>query len=182
MFRGSGPPDSLWFFPPPQEFSVKHSGAWEKLAVIVLAFPPAKGGTIPSPNEFLSGFGKHLMPAHKESPDQAPSLLAFGPLHRNALGLAVGTVLGGFLFLATIVVTLRKDVGNPFQLDLLSQFFWGYTVSLSGALIGLLWGFGAGFALGWILAALRNTIVWVWLTTVRSRAEMDQYSDFLDHL
>ena len=117
-----------------------------------------------------------------ERPDQSPPLLAFGPLHRTALGLAFGTVFGGFVFLATMIVMLKKGDGNLIQLELLNQFFWRYSVSLSGAFIGLLWGFGSGFALGWILAALRNTVVWIWLTIVRSRAEMDQYSDFLDHL
>ena len=122
------------------------------------------------------------MPEHNGNPDQPPLLLAFGPLHRRALGFAVGVVMGGLLFLATLVVMLRKGVDNTIELELLNQFFWGYSVSPVGAFIGLLWGFTTGFVLGWTLAVLRNLIVWVWLTAVRSRAEMDQYSDFLDHL
>ena len=120
--------------------------------------------------------------SHNDSSDQSPPLLAFGPLHRIALGMAFGLVFGGFVFLATLVVMLKKGDGNVIQLELLNQFFWGYSVSLSGAFIGLAWGFASGFVLGWMLAAVRNAVIWIWLTAVRSRAEMDQYSDFLDHL
>lgn len=162
--------------------TLNRKGAREELTVIVLVKSTTKGGTIPLPNEFQSDLGKRLMPAHTDSPDQAPLLLAFGPLDRRALGLALGIVLGGLLFLATLVIMFRLGTNDTIQLELLNQFFWGYSVSLSGAFIGFLWGFGVGFALGWSLALLRNLIVWGWLTAVRSRAEMDQYSDFLDHL
>lgn len=117
-----------------------------------------------------------------ESPDQSPPLLAFGPLHRIGLGMAFGTIFGGMVFIATLVVMAKKGDGNLIQLELLNQFFAGYSISLSGAFIGLASGFGSGFVLGWMLAAVRNAVIWIWLTAVRSRAEMDQYSDFLDHL
>ncbi len=112
----------------------------------------------------------------------SPLLLAFAPLHRVAMGVAVGVVLGGLILLMTITLVIR---GGPFpgpRLGLLSQFFFGYTVTVPGAFVGLLWGFAAGFILGWGFAVLRNLVVWIWLTVIRSRAEMEQYSDFLDHL
>jgi hypothetical protein len=39
-----------------------------------------------------------------------------------------------------------------------------------------------GFVLGYGFALIRNAALWIWLTTVRSRAEMEQYSDFLDRM
>jgi hypothetical protein len=39
-----------------------------------------------------------------------------------------------------------------------------------------------GFIFGWSLALIRNAAVWIWLTVIRSRAEMSEYSDLLDHL
>jgi hypothetical protein len=153
----------------------------EKLASITLAMPRAVRGTISSQSELFTSIGKLLMPDNDKS-DNSPPLLAFGPVRRIALGMAFGVVFGGSVFLATLIVMLKKGDANLIQLELLNQFFWGYSVSLSGALIGLAWGFGTGFVLGWLLAAVRNTVVWIWLTAVRSRAEMDQYSDFLDHL
>lgn len=120
--------------------------------------------------------------AVEDSPEvRSALLLAFAPLHRLAMGVAVGMVLGGLMFLVTIVQVIRGGVSAP-NLWLLGQFFIGYRVTIPGAFVGLLWGFGVGFLLGWGFALLRNMINWIWLTVIRSRAEMEQYGDFLDHL
>jgi len=114
------------------------------------------------------------------TPVPSPLLRAFAPLHRGALGVAFGVVVGGLLAITTLLLKIR---GNPTpNFDLLGQFFWGFSVSWPGVFIGLLWGFGLGFVLGYGFALVRNAAVWLWLTVIRSRAEMDQYSDFLDHL
>ncbi len=111
----------------------------------------------------------------------APLLLAFAPLHRSALGVSFGVVSDSLLFLMTLVAVARGGYPEP-NLWLLQAFFYGYRVTYPGAFIGFLWGFAVGFALGWGFALLRNLVVWIWLTVIRSRAEMEQYSDFLDHL
>jgi hypothetical protein len=118
-----------------------------------------------------------------EDAPEIPSalLLAFAPLHRAAMGVASGVVLGGLVFIVTVVDVIRGEA-PVLNLWLLEQFFFGYRVTVPGALIGLLWGFGVGFVLGWSFALLRNAIVWIWLAVIRSRAEMEQYGDFLDHL
>ena len=120
----------------------------------------------------------------EEEKEQIPRqlLLAFAPLHRVAMGTAVGVVLGGMVFLTTAALLVKGGYPIGPRLALLGQYFIGYTVTSSGALIGLFWGFGSGFLLGWAFALLRNFIVWSWLTLIRSRAEMAQYDDFLDHL
>jgi hypothetical protein len=120
------------------------------------------------------------LPAAQDHAVEAQLLRAFAPLHRAAMGVAWGVVGGGLLALATIVPVLK---GTDFlSFGLLEQFLWGYRVSWPGVFIGLLWGLGVGFALGYGFALVRNAAVWLWLTVVRSRAEMDQYSDLLDHL
>jgi hypothetical protein len=106
---------------------------------------------------------------------------AFAPLHRGALGVAGGVVLGSLVFAITLI-SMSHGFHTSANPALLGQFLIGYTVSLPGALIGLAWGFGAGFVLGWSTALLRNLAVWAYLISLRSRAEMDQYSDLLDHL
>jgi hypothetical protein len=114
------------------------------------------------------------------NPAEIPLLRAFAPVHRTAMGVAWGVVCGGLLAVSTLVPVVK---GNDFlSFGLLAQFFWGYSVSWSGVFIGLLWGFGVGFVLGYGFAFVRNATVWLWLTVIRSRAEMDQYSDLLDHL
>jgi len=122
------------------------------------------------------------MADNEKLPIPTPVLRAFAPQHKSALGVACGVVLGGLVFLATGVLLLKGgEVVGP-NLGLLSEFFLGYTVSWRGAIIGLLWGFGGGFLLGWGFALLRNLFIWIWLTLVRTRAEMEEYGDFLDHL
>jgi hypothetical protein len=135
---------------------------------------------MPTHSESEIASGEDALPPMSDSSVPDPLLRAFAPLHRAAMGIAWGTVGGGLLALASLVLVLRrKDI---LSLGLLGQFFPGYSVSWRGVFIGLLWGFGMGFALGYGFALVRNAAVWVWLTVIRSRAEMDQYSDFLDHL
>src|SRR5262245_20291203 len=62
---------------------------------------------------------------------------AFARIDRTALGLAIGILCGLAIFTATIVLLIRGgEVVGP-NLALLGQFFFGYTVTLSGAFIGL---------------------------------------------
>ncbi|MBI3661481.1 MAG: hypothetical protein HY234_00300 [Acidobacteria bacterium] len=121
----------------------------------------------------------------EETPQEqlpSPLLLAFAPIHRTAMGVAFGAVLGGLLFLMTLILVAKGGYPIGPTLALLGQFFFGYTVTFPGAFVGLLWGFGVGFLLGWGFAVVRNLIVWSWLTLIRSRAEMEEYGDFLDHM
>lgn len=121
--------------------------------------------------------------AQAESPQLEPGLLlAFAPLHRLALGVATGVVMGGAIFLSTFCLLLKGGYPVGPNLSLLGQFMYGYTVTFSGAFVGLAWGFGVGFFLGWGFAVAHNVAIWLWLVVIRSRAEMDQYGDFLDHM
>jgi hypothetical protein len=121
------------------------------------------------------------MPSQKNPMAPSPLLLAFAPIHRRALGVACGSVLGGLLSIGTLILVVQ-GYHRAFSLDLLGQFFWGYSVSWQGVFIGFLWGMAVGFIFGWSLALIRNAAVWIWLTMIRSRAEMNEYSDLLDHL
>jgi hypothetical protein len=116
-----------------------------------------------------------------ESKVPSPLLLAFAPLHRTALGLGFGLVMGSLIFAMTLIAVARGGFPEP-NLWILRAFLYGYRVSLLGAFVGFLWGFAVGFAIGWSFALLRNFAAWIWLTIIRSRAEMEQYGDFLDHL
>jgi hypothetical protein len=116
-------------------------------------------------------------------PDEPGLLLrSFAPLHRIAMGIASGVVTSGLLTITSLVLVLRGTDESRTAGALVGQFLWGYSVSWPGVLIGMLWGFAVGFVLGYGFALVRNSAVWLWLTVIRSRAEMDQYSDFLDHL
>ena len=111
-----------------------------------------------------------------------PALLRiFAPVDKSALGVAVGLVAGVFVFGLTVFhVVLRPEGGLP--LVLLAQYFQGYEVSWRGAGLGLLWGFASGFVCGWFGAFVRNLTVACVVFTLRTKAELAQTADFLDHI
>ena len=76
----------------------------------------------------------------------------------RAWGAAVGLVLGLGLFAATIFLVLK---GGPIvgpHLQLLGIFFPGYRVSVGGSLIGFVYAFVLGYAVGRLLGVVYNTV------------------------
>jgi hypothetical protein len=75
-----------------------------------------------------------------------------------ATGLVAGLLGGLSLCAATLWLVLKG--GHPVgpHLALLGQFFIGYTVTPLGSVVGLMYGFGTGFALFYCGAALYNWI------------------------
>jgi len=126
-----------------------------------------------------------LQPLHQAdtiSPDVERRLaLAFAPLDKRALGLAFGTALALLIALVT-AVSLVADPTHRFPLELLAQYFAGYSVSAVGIVVGALWGFATGFFWGWFIAFARNFVLAVWLMTIRIRADFATQRDFLDHI
>jgi hypothetical protein len=107
--------------------------------------------------------------------------LAFNPLHKRAFGMALGVASGLFFFLLTAVYLLRRpDVAFP--LWILDEYFYGYTVSWTGACVALAWGFVVGFVAGWFTAFCRNFVIAASLWLGRTRSELDATRDFLDHV
>lgn len=107
--------------------------------------------------------------------------LAFAPLHKAALGVAAGVVFGGIIALLTLL-DLALDPRHQMPLVLLSQYFFGYTVSPFGALIGGAWGSVVGFVAGWFVAFSRNAVMALWVIYFRARAEWQRSHDFLDYI
>jgi hypothetical protein len=108
------------------------------------------------------------------------AVMAFAPLHKRALGVAVGFSFGALLFLVTVChLVTQSDAG---ALGLLSQYFYGYEVSWKGALVGAFWGGVSGFVAGWFLAFARNMILAILILGIRARAELRNTRDFLDHI
>ncbi len=107
--------------------------------------------------------------------------LAFAPIHKLAFGVACGTVFGGLLFAVTMVTVALAPEGAEFM-ALLDQYFYGYSLSPAGAAVGFFWGFIAGFMAGWFLAFVRNVAITVTIFAFRTKAELSQTADFLDHI
>jgi len=80
-------------------------------------------------------------------------------LNGHISGIVLGIVAGLVIFIATnwLVIKGGPDVGT--HLQLLSQFFIGYSVTFVGSLVGLLYGLLTGYAVGFLGAAIYNRVV-----------------------
>ena len=106
---------------------------------------------------------------------------AFPKLDRVALGLSMGTVSGALLFLATQILLMKGgDVVGP-NLQLLSQFLPGYSVTVFGSILGLGYGFASGFVGGWGFAFFRNAGVFLYMALTQHRAEREVLRKLLDY-
>ena len=103
------------------------------------------------------------------------------PVHKRVLGLAVGMTAGGLVFAVTAFHVLVHPSRGP-NIELLNQYFYGYTVTWAGAAIGAFWGMVAGFVAGWFLAFVRNVCVASRVWYMSARAELASTRDFLDHI
>jgi len=74
-------------------------------------------------------------------------------------GVVTGIVAGLGLFIATNWLVLKGgNVIGP-HLSLLSQFFFGYSVTFAGSLIGFAYAFVCGFIVEYSVATIYNWIV-----------------------
>ena len=83
--------------------------------------------------------------------------------------------------LATIIVVVR-GAQDSIGLHLLATYFAGYSVTWTGAAVGFAWAGFVGFVAGWFVAFCRNLIVAVSVFLVRTRNELAETRDFLDHI
>ncbi len=102
---------------------------------------------------------------------------AFAHYDPVALGGAVGAIAAGGLFLATAVLLLRPEELKGPTLSLLGQYLFGYEVSWSGSLIGLLEAGAGGFAFGYVQARMINLLVSTAEIALRRELETIRDSD-----
>jgi hypothetical protein len=106
---------------------------------------------------------------------------AFAPWHKRTLGLAVGLTAAAATSAVTAFHVMFAPPTAP-NLALLSQFFYGYTVSWTGVLVGAWWSFMAGFMAGFFIGFVVNFSLATWLLVVKAKADMSETTDFLDHI
>ncbi len=122
----------------------------------------------------------------REGPGQQAALkkaLAGMMLRIDQLGLAtaVGSVFGFVTFVATIwLIIWGGEVRGP-GLELLGQYFLGYSVTVKGAFIGMAYSFLWGFLGGWLFAYLRNFFLAYYIYSIKRKEEVLTFRDFLDH-
>jgi protoporphyrinogen oxidase len=98
---------------------------------------------------------------------------AFAKLDPVALGVALGTVGGLSLFIATVTLLLKGGPVVGPTLALLNNVLLGFSVTWRGALLGLVETSLGGFAIGYLFASLRNLGIdaYGWLLQRRAMAE-----------
>lgn len=80
-------------------------------------------------------------------------------MNEQGWGIAIGTLLGLGLFVATVVLVLKGGhVVGP-HLSLLSVYFPGYSVTLPGAFIGFVYAFVLGYAIGRTVSVIYNKLI-----------------------
>jgi protoporphyrinogen oxidase len=103
-------------------------------------------------------------------------------MDKLAFAIAIGTVCGASIWIATMwLIWKGGPVVGP-NLSLLREYFFGYTVTPRGALIGFAYCFFWGFFFGWLLAYLRNLAVGIFLYYVKKEAEASSFRNLLDYL
>jgi hypothetical protein len=84
---------------------------------------------------------------------------ALARINGRAWGIAFGLVLGIGLFFATNILVLRGGENVGAHLNLLGIFFPGYSVTFVGSLIGFVYAFVGGYALGRLIGGVYNRMV-----------------------
>lgn len=80
-------------------------------------------------------------------------------LNGRAWGIAIGLLLGIGLFVATNILVLKggQEVGP--HLNLLGVFLPGYRVTFFGSLIGFVYMFVIGYAIGRLIGTVYNRMI-----------------------
>ena len=82
-------------------------------------------------------------------------------LNERAWGVSIGLLLGGGLCIATNVLVIRGGPNVGQHLGLLAVYFPGYRVTVSGSLVGFVYAFVVGYALGRLIGVVYNRLAGV---------------------
>ena len=98
--------------------------------------------------------------------DEEKLLNAVAILNAKVLGIILGITFGLIIFIITIWLVIKGPQLSPSgeyvlgpHLQLLSQFFIGYTVFYLGSIVGFIYGFAIGTILGTLIGWIYNSIV-----------------------
>ena len=78
-----------------------------------------------------------------------------------ALALVCAIIGGGGLFLMTAWLLIKGGPHVGQHLQLISQYFIGYSVTWWGSIVGLFYGALAGGVFGWAVSALYKKVIWL---------------------
>ena len=120
------------------------------------------------------------IPADVSAADRAV-IKVFARIDKLGLATSSGTVSGLLVFLATLWLTFAGGGVTTQALELLNQFYIGYTVTVKGSFIGMGYTFLWGFLFGWLFAYLHNLFIAFYIYRVKRKLALLSFRDFLDH-
>ncbi|HSE36497.1 MAG TPA: hypothetical protein VLG74_04285, partial [Blastocatellia bacterium] len=121
-----------------------------------------------------------VVPSPSSVPAEKVIEVVFAKLDPVALGTAMGVIAGLGLFLVTALLMLTGGDAVRRTLSLLGQYLFGFEATWKGAGVGLIEAGLGGFALGYLIASLRNGGLVVYSRLVRRRAQADAERELLD--
>jgi protoporphyrinogen oxidase len=132
--------------------------------------------------------GDRMVPARVQVTVEEPLMedeeelikIVFARLDPVALGVAVGTVSGCILFIATAILLIKGGPAVGPNLSLLGNFLFGFQVTWSGALVGFLEGGIGGFAIGYLGGSFRNWGMKAYTQFMRWQGEANRRRYLLD--
>ena len=103
---------------------------------------------------------------------------AFARFDKLGLAISTGTVCGVIVLAATLWLALKNNGGMTEIMQLLNQYFFGYSVTVKGAFVGMGYTFLWGFLFGWLFAYLHNLLVGLYLYRVKRKLELFSFREF----
>jgi hypothetical protein len=97
------------------------------------------------------------MTAQPRQTDEISQTLA--RIRADALALVCAVMGGAGLFAMTLWLVIKDGPEAGKHLQLLSNYFVGYSVTWLGAFVGLLYGALTGGVVGWAIARIYNRVV-----------------------
>ncbi|HEV8525672.1 MAG TPA: hypothetical protein VGQ71_14350 [Terriglobales bacterium] len=98
------------------------------------------------------------MQTHPQMQEEELLEQAVAQLNAKLLGLILGLMLGIGLFIATIILVIKGGPDPGRHLGLLSQYFPGYDITVTGSFLGFGYAFGVGYAIGALIGAVYNRL------------------------
>ena len=79
-------------------------------------------------------------------------------IHASVLAVTLGVIGGVTLSAMTAWLLIKGGTNVGPHLQLLGQYFWGYSVSWRGCVVGFFYGAIVGATVGWSVARIYNSI------------------------
>lgn len=97
----------------------------------------------------------------KEHSPQKELSHSVAKIQANILAFVMAILFGLAMFIMTVWLLIKGGPNVGQHLNLLGQYFIGYSVSWIGSIVGLFWGAAVGWLVGWLIGQVYNRIVWL---------------------